>query len=328
MSSVLESSKKDDDMDKPRLTKRMKKPGEGDRERRKCKWGEGGRPIEGSVKRREAKRIISKPSSEKVKSKPLKPRPASTFNVVDGKVDDQFLDQMLGKSDHSPRPTRACAQKDAELERAKERFSILRDEPEEDQALVIAENPSEAALVADKRGKRTKYTQQQQEDLAAILNVPGVLCDYCQANEQCPHAEQGGTCYYDEAFSGLTTRDSDNLLPVLEHFADVQVARARRAVFLEQNVTGGQLDPNVTRQIDVAMAAAERVAALKGAIGASQKRTMAAVSVNEGGGGGIVSQLIAAVASNASAGEEQSAGKKVIEAAIIEESSTPRLKDG
>ena len=98
----------------------------------------------------------------------------------------------------------------------------------------------------------------------------------------------------DGDFGGLTSRREDNLLPRQELIADLQMKRAVKAVFFESRKAGGQLDPAVSRQLEVAAAATERVRQLKQPLlqKASQSVTVMQKS-QASGGGGILSRLFA-----------------------------------
>lgn len=180
--------------------------------------------------------------------------------------------------------------------------------PSTQTAIVEPLNRTPQAELAQRAARKlTVYTTEQEEDIAGFMGLPGVACNRCPAAEQCPEFAENSSCAYDEFFAGLPSRDIDNLLPSLESFADIQAERARRAVFLEKRITGGQLDPNVTRQIEVAAAAQERVAKLKGAFEQGVKKSVTVIAQgNTGGhvGGGILSKLLAGYGPTRSEGGE------------------------
>jgi len=151
------------------------------------------------------------------------------------------------------------------------------------------------------QGRVTPYSEYQELVVGRLLGgLPQIACNGCAAAESCPDFEENSSCAYDEDFGGLSTRDLDNLLPRMEVIADMQFKRGMHAAYVERRKSGGQLLPEVTRQLEIAAAAAERVARLK----TPQTRTAGSPVVvvqqnNSGGqasGGGLVSRLLAGIA--------------------------------
>ncbi len=143
--------------------------------------------------------------------------------------------------------------------------------------------------------KLTVYSAEQEEDLAGIMGMPGVVCNRCPAADSCPEFSENSSCAFDEYFMGLPSRDLENVIPAMESFADMQAMRARRAVFLEQRVTGGQLDPNVSRQINIASEALEHVARIKGAFETGQRKSLTVIAQGENPQGGILARLMSGI---------------------------------
>jgi hypothetical protein len=78
--------------------------------------------------------------------------------------------------------------------------------------------------------------------------------------------------------------------------ADLQAERALRGALAERVMGGGTLDPAVSRQIEIAAAAAERVARIKAADRGTQTLTVVAQGPGAlGKGGGILSKLMAGI---------------------------------
>lgn len=148
--------------------------------------------------------------------------------------------------------------------------------------------------------KLTVYRGDQEEDLAAFMVLPSVACNSCPITDKCPEFKPGSACAFEDAFGGLPTRDLENTMPVLEQLADMQVKRARRAAFVEMRF-GGQLDPNVTRQIEIAAAAVARLDAMKRPAPAPQQQVRNSLTVTgtpsgdapAAAGGGVLSKLLA-----------------------------------
>jgi hypothetical protein len=144
----------------------------------------------------------------------------------------------------------------------------------------------------------TPYNERQELEAGMLLGgIPGIACNGCAAAESCPEFQENATCAYDDYFSGLSTRDVNNLLPRMEVIADLQFRRGMHAVFVERRKSGGQILPEVTRQLEIAAVAAERVARLKTPQHRDMRAPVVVVNNVQGGpsGGGLVSRLLAGV---------------------------------
>lgn len=149
----------------------------------------------------------------------------------------------------------------------------------------------------DQEAKLTPYTERQEYDVGMLLGgLPGIACNGCAAAEQCPKFQENATCAFDEFFGGLPSRDMSNLIPRLEVIADQQWARGQHALYVERRKAGGQLMPEVTRQLEIAAIAAERVARLKSPQQRSAGSPIVVVNQQNGAsGGGLVARLMAGV---------------------------------
>lgn len=153
----------------------------------------------------------------------------------------------------------------------------------------------------DEDDRSTPYTEMQELVVGRLLGgIPQIACNGCAAQESCPDFKENSTCAYDEDFGGLTSRNLDNLLPRMEVLADLQFKRGMHAAYVERRKSGGQLQPEVTRQLTIAMDAAERVARLKTPQQKSASAPIMVIQQNgaSGGGppkGGLVSALLAGI---------------------------------
>jgi hypothetical protein len=209
-----------------------------------------------------------------------------------------ILDELFTLNKDVSRPVRTADQRQERLALAKQRLPILQEDEEALPLLpqaagegeVVALDRTPQAIMAEKKASRTPYTQRQAEQIAAIMGMPGVVCNNCPAAESCPEFKENTTCVFEEDFSGLSARDAMNLVPRLELFADMQAKRAVRGAFLEARIAGGQIDPNVTRQIEIAAMASQRVMQIKQA--AAGQGTQSISVISQGGGGGLISKLM------------------------------------
>jgi hypothetical protein len=86
----------------------------------------------------------------------------------------------------------------------------------------------------------------------------------------------------------------------MEVYADIQHKRAMRAFFLEQRVSGGQLDANVTRQLEIAANARLRAAQLRAPAQQAAGRSLTVIARESGAGAvgrgpGLIERLMAGV---------------------------------
>ncbi len=144
----------------------------------------------------------------------------------------------------------------------------------------------------------TAYTADQLEQIADIMTLPGVVCNICPVNGSCPEFQPNTTCAFDKQLSGLSSRDLANTIPKMEVIADLQFSRGMRQYYKETRLGGGELDPNVTRQLEIAAQAAQRVHDLKNAakgIGNSTISVTASASTPAQQGGGLLAALLGGV---------------------------------
>lgn len=142
----------------------------------------------------------------------------------------------------------------------------------------------------------TEYTREAIEDVADALALPGVVCNNCPMAEGCPKYQASATCGYDEQLSGFPTRDANTLIPAMDMIADIQMRRAMRSVMLEARVTGGVIDPNTTRQLEIAANAKLRADGLRRPQQEASERTITVIEKTAGAPqGGILQQLLAGV---------------------------------
>lgn len=152
-----------------------------------------------------------------------------------------------------------------------------------------------------RKASATEYSELQEADIAAVLDLTGVACNSCPLFDgKCEHAKEDALCFYERSLEGLSSRDMENLVPSLELVADLQNKRARRGAMIEARSSGGLLDPGVTRQLEVAAAATLRVqevkARLAGPPPGQQTTTSFALVAQQTGpqqGGGLLSKLLA-----------------------------------
>jgi hypothetical protein len=183
-------------------------------------------------------------------------------------------------------------------------------------------------------GKLTPYSEDQELDILGIMDLPGVVCNNCPMSEKCPEYKPDNKCAYDSDMAGLTSRNVDNFLPTLEALADIQKKRALRMFLIESRVAGGQADPNVTRLLEVAAQAAERVARYKQPTVHAAKQSISVIAQGAQSvakGGGLIAKLMAGVTGSA----PTSSGEIVLNEAPQQESlavvmttENPILPDG
>jgi hypothetical protein len=130
----------------------------------------------------------------------------------------------------------------------------------------------------------TPYSPSVLVGVAALLDLPGAICDNCPLGEdKCPKFQLGSTCYYEENMEALPVRDRESFLPLMEHFAQIDVKRATRAVMIEQRATGQVAnDPAVTRLIEKAQRSLRELEEIKTPIREQAERSITVIAKESG----------------------------------------------
>jgi hypothetical protein len=130
----------------------------------------------------------------------------------------------------------------------------------------------------------TPYSPSVLVGVAALLDLPGAICDNCPLGEdKCPKFQLGSTCYYEENMEALPVRDRESFLPLMEHFAQIDVKRATRAVMIEQRATGQVAnDPAVTRLIEKAQRSLKELEEIKTPIREQAERSITVIAKESG----------------------------------------------
>lgn len=228
-------------------------------------------------------------------------------------IDQDILAGMTRAKGAERRPTRTHKENAALLEEAQKDLPALR----EDDPFKENVEAEEAAIEADtdtarkeERKRRlpikreiTPYRKEQKLGVALLFGLPNVVCNKCPAAEHCPEHVDNADCFYDEHFRQLPSRDGSNVVPFLQTISDIQAERGLRAVLIERLTAGGALDPNVTRQLQVASDARLKVLEVQAMLlpppQASSSSTSLTVTTSGAmpPGGGLLSALVSAVTS-------------------------------
>lgn len=134
------------------------------------------------------------------------------------------------------------------------------------------------------RDSITPYSPSVLAGVAALLDLPGAICDNCPLGEdKCPKFQLGANCYYEENMEALPVRDRESFLPLMEHFAQIDVKRATRAVMIEQRATGQVAnDPAVTRLIEKAQRSLKELEEIKTPVRAQAERSITVIAKESG----------------------------------------------
>lgn len=93
----------------------------------------------------------------------------------------------------------------------------------------------------------------QEDDVNAFMALTEGACNGCPIQEKCEHFEEDSMCAITDVFASQTTRGGrEAVAQILDSIADVHLTRAKRALLFETKLSGGQLVPDVTRQLEVA----------------------------------------------------------------------------
>lgn len=122
--------------------------------------------------------------------------------------------------------------------------------------------------------------------------VPKFACSTCTISSECPEFREGYVCAFNDAFKSFDVRSVDNVIELMRIIVNRNKERMFRAFMHEEIVSGGQLDPNVTRQSEIVLGQLQRMVEL------STKTKRIGVHVVGPGasqqGGGVLSRLFGA----------------------------------
>lgn len=148
--------------------------------------------------------------------------------------------------------------------------------------------------------------------------LPVLGCSSCHIGQSCPEYAEGYVCAFNDAFSALKARDVESVLTEMGEIVSTNKARLLRAYFAEQQVNGGSLDMNVTRQSQVVMDQMQLL------LGLHREQTRVTVTVQGPGivekkGPGILAQLLSRRSNNGNSSPTPSPEKESNPALILNE---------
>jgi len=92
-----------------------------------------------------------------------------------------------------------------------------------------------------------------EESIDSIATLPRLSCNTCATGPECPEYKTGYVCAYEKAFKAFPSRDLDCVLELARYIVDRNKERLFRAMLSEQLVSGGSVDPEVTRLSEVVL---------------------------------------------------------------------------
>lgn len=123
-----------------------------------------------------------------------------------------------------------------------------------------------------------------EESLDSIAKLPRLSCNTCATGPECPEYKTGYVCAYEKAFKAFPSRDLDCVLELARYIVDKNKERLLRAMFSEQLVSGGSVDPEVTRLSEVVLKQVDHLIRL------NSETVQHELSISENGSG-ILSKL-------------------------------------
>lgn len=168
---------------------------------------------------------------------------------------------------------------------------------------VTAESLAKDALDVDKRKPKKRDGAKVKEGADALLDsIIGLSCNRCPLAETCPAFKEDHECGLEESYDSLSigVDRGATIGAVLDRVANLHLRRALRAVHVEAHLTGGQLNAEATRQLEVAAQAAIRAAQVNGTMpnngqGTTQRATITVEQTTQGAPaqqGGVLQSLM------------------------------------
>lgn len=87
------------------------------------------------------------------------------------------------------------------------------------------------------------------EEIRKAALTPGVHCSVCSIGIECPEFKEGDACAYKEAFKAFPSRSQESVIEAFRMLVDKNKERLLRAFHYEEQVNGGALDSNISRQV-------------------------------------------------------------------------------
>jgi len=134
-----------------------------------------------------------------------------------------------------------------------------------------------------------------------LEKLPKFACSTCTISSECPEFKEGYVCAFNDAFSAFgNVRSVDNVMELMRFVVNKNSTRMMRALLQEEIVSGGQLDPQVTRQTEVVLGQLERIVRLssqvkKVGVQFSGPGALQTATNDSQQGGGILSKLFGSV---------------------------------
>jgi hypothetical protein len=120
---------------------------------------------------------------------------------------------------------------------------------------------------------------------AKLSRLPRFSCNSCAVGADCPEYKPGHVCAFEDAFAAFPLRTIDSALTVMREVAEGTKVRYRRARLTEELVSGGQVDPVVTKLGEVLMSQTEKIVEM------SRSSQQVSVTVMGQQTGGLLSKL-------------------------------------
>lgn len=117
------------------------------------------------------------------------------------------------------------------------------------------------------------------------IPIPPLECSTCHIGAQCPEYNETLVCFYEKSFSSFDVRTTRGVLDTMGAIVAQNVKRLQLMYLSEQRVSGGMVDPNITRLSSEVMGQMERMVLLQ-----KQSQTIT-VQASGPSAGGVLSRM-------------------------------------
>lgn len=134
---------------------------------------------------------------------------------------------------------------------------------------VVSAQPAlpDSAPLLNRDGSIAAPFKYEEQGFGFLPVMPKFSCSTCSLSADCPKYQEGYVCYFTDKFSGFKTRNMDEIREIMRRIVQQNTLRLQRGYMMEELVTGGQLDKEVTSLSNTVIAQAKDLAALESSSG-------------------------------------------------------------
>ncbi len=123
--------------------------------------------------------------------------------------------------------------------------------------------PKDRAQLMPLSDKNLPDTQSSTPKRTFLNTIPKFTCSTCIMAGECPEYKEGYVCAFTDQFASFGTRNTEEIKEIMGAIVQQNTIRLQRAYMIEEQITGGQLDTNVTHLSNIVMDQAKELRELE-----------------------------------------------------------------